>query len=205
MFRDAEFRDVELLREFDYFAHSASPDTQDIARRFRARSIEITMRRGARAPAKIVQFARRLDPRRIAAAIERRGLAGSVALGLAACACYGTLAALAMLSALGVTLVANDAAVAGIVALLAVLTAAVVGLGMRKHGSAVPVMPAAAGAALVAYAMLVNYDWRIELAGFVLLAAAVALDWRLRRHANAPARVRKDIDRTMSSAGSASD
>jgi arsenite methyltransferase len=206
MFRDAGFDDVRMLREFDYFAHSASPDTQYIARRFRARSIEITMGRGASAPAKIVQLARRLDPRRIAAAIERRGLAGAVALGLAACACYGTLAALAMLSVLGVTLVVNDAAVAGIVALLAVLTAAVVGLGMRKHGSAVPVMLAAVGATLVAYAMLVKYDWRIELAGFVLVAAAVALDWRLRRHVNAaPARARKDIDRTMSSAGSASD
>ncbi len=160
----------------------------------------------ARAPAKIVQFARRLDPRRVAAAIERRGLAGAVALGLAACACYGTLAALALLSVLGVTLVVNDAAVAGIVALLAALAAAVVGLGIRKHGSAMPILPAAVGAAFVVYAMLVRYDSRIEFAGFVLLAAAVAWDWRLRKRARAiRTRARKDIDRTMSSAGSASD
>jgi arsenite methyltransferase len=206
MFRDVGFEDVEVLRELDYFAHSASPDTRDIARRFRARSIEITMRRGTRAPAKLVQYARRLDPRRIAAVIERRGLAGVAALGLAVCACYGTLAALAILSVLGVTLVVNDAAVAGIVALLAALAAAVVGLGIRKHSSVVPVMPAAVGAALVAYAMFVRYDWRIELAGFVLLAAAVAWDWRLRRKARAiPTRARKDIDGPMRSAGSASD
>jgi arsenite methyltransferase len=206
MFRDAGFRDVEVLREFDYFAHSASQDTQDIARRFRARSIEITMRRGAASPATIVQLARRLDPRRIAAAIERRGLAGVVAFGLAACACYGTLAALAVLSLLGITLAVNDAAVAGVVALLAMLAAAVVGLGIRKHGSTLPVVPAAVGAALITYALLVTRDWRIELVGFALLAAAVVWDWRLRRHANvAPARARKDIDRTMSSAGSASD
>jgi len=206
MFRDAGFADVEVLREFDYFAHSASPDTQDVARRFHARSIEITMRRGARAPAKIVQLARRMDPRRIAAALERRGLAGIVALGVAACACYGTLAALAVLSVLGITLAVNDAAVAGVVALLAALAAAVVGLGMRKHRSAGPVLPAALGAALIGFAMLVRYDWRIELAGFVLLAAAVAWDWRLRRHAHAaPSQAPQSIDRTMSSAGSSPD
>jgi hypothetical protein len=53
---------------------------------------------------------------------------------------------------------------------------------------------------------VVSYDWRIELAGFVLLAAAVAWDWRLRRHARAiAARAHKGIDRTMGSVGSSSD
>ncbi len=205
MFRDAGFESVTVLRELDYFAHSASRETQDIARRFRARSVEITMRRGAHAPAKSVQLARRLDPRRIAVAIERRGLAGVVALALAACACYGTLAALAVLSLLGVTLAVNTVAIAGLVASLAVLAAAVVGLGMRKHGAAAPAVPACIGAALIAYALLVQRDWRVELAGFALLAAAVAWDWKLRRASAAAARPRKDLDRTLSSAGSASD
>jgi arsenite methyltransferase len=205
MFRDAGFDDVEVLREFDYFAHSASRDTQDVARRFCARAVEITMRRGARAPARVTQLARRFDPRRIAVAIERRGLAGVVAFGLAACACYGTLAALALLSLLGVTLAVNEAAVSGVVALLAVLAAAVVGLGMRRHRSAMAVMPAVVGAALIAYALLISHDRVLELAGFVLLAAAVAWDWRLRKHAGVAPRVHKDIDRTISSAGSSSD
>ena len=95
---------------------------------------------------------------------------------MAACACYGTLAAIAVLSLLGVTLAVNDAAVASVVALLAVLAAAVVGLGIRKHGSAAPVVPAAVGAALIAFVLFVTRDWRIELAGFLLLAAAVAWD-----------------------------
>jgi len=38
-------------------------------------------------------------------------------------------------------------------------------------------------AALVAYAMFGTYDWRIELIGFVLLAAAVGWDFRLRERA----------------------
>jgi len=109
--------------------------------------------------------------------------AGIVSLGLAALACYGTLAAIAILSLLGIALAVNEGAVAGWAVFFAVLTAAVIGLGIRKSGSPMPVVPAAAGAALVAYAMFGTYDWRIELIGFVLLAAAVGWDFRLRERA----------------------
>jgi len=114
--------------------------------------------------------------------------AGIVTLGLAALACYGTLAAIAILSLLGIALAVNEAAVAGLVVFFATLAAAVVGLGIRKHGSAMPVMPAAVGAALIAYAMFGTYDWRVELIGFMLLAAAVAWDFRLRAAAESSSR-----------------
>lgn len=45
MFRTAGFDGVTVLREFDYFAHSPSHETQAVARRFGAHAVEITMRR----------------------------------------------------------------------------------------------------------------------------------------------------------------
>lgn len=192
MFRDAGFGDVRVLREFDYFAHSRSRDTQEIAHRFRARATEITMRRDERAPARIVQLMRRAHPRRVVAAIRRRGLAGVIALSLAALACYGTLAAIALLSLLGITLAVNAAAVAGAVVVLAMLAAIVVGVGARKHGSVMPAIAAVTGVALIVHAMLIAYDWRSELAGFLLMLAAVAWDFRLRARATAVVRSRKN-------------
>jgi arsenite methyltransferase len=96
-----------------------------------------------------------VDPRQLWRAIERRGLGGTAALALSIVACYGTLAAVATLSALGV----------------------------RTHGSAAPLAPAFAGGALIGYAMFGHYDRVLELAGFALLAAAVFWDFRLRSRA----------------------
>lgn len=109
------------------------------------------------------------------------GLSGVVAVALAALACYGTLAAAALLSALGIALAVNEAAVGALVASLAVAAALVVGVGARLHRSPWPAALGAAGALLVAGAMLVAYDWRIELGGFALLFAAAVWDRRLRR------------------------
>ena len=183
MFRDAGFTDVAVLRESDYFSHSRSADTQKVAHSFGGRAVEIAMRRGARVPSTLVRFARRADPRRVAAAIERRGLSGTLALIVAALSCYGTLAAIAILSLLGVTLAVSNAAVASVIVFFAVLAAALVGLGLRKHGSAAALIPAIAGAAMVGFALLVAYHWALELAGFLLLAAAVFWDFRLRARA----------------------
>jgi hypothetical protein len=122
----------------------------------------------------------RLPGREIYRRIERRGLAGSLALALSVAACYGTLAAVAALSALGVTLAVDTGLWAGAIVLFAALAAASVGLGARKHGAVVALLPALAGLALVAYAMFGHYDRVLELAGFALLAGAVAWDFRLR-------------------------
>jgi SAM-dependent methyltransferase len=48
LFRDAGFEAVTVLREFDYFAHSPSAATREVAHRFGAHAVEITM---GRAPA----------------------------------------------------------------------------------------------------------------------------------------------------------
>jgi arsenite methyltransferase len=126
-----------------------------------------------------------LDPRHLLRAIERRGLAGTAALVLSVIACYGTLVAVAALSALGVTLAVNTGIWAGAIVLFALLATAIIALGIRKHGSAAPLLPALAGTALLGYVMFGRFDRLLELAGFALLATAVFWDFRLRSRASA--------------------
>lgn len=162
LFRDAGFEEVALLRDFDYFAHSPSRETRDIAQRFGARAIEISMRRASRAPSRLAQAKWRL--------------AGAFSLALALLACYGTLAALGLLALAGVTVVLNEAVWAGVVVLAAGLAAAAVMSSARRYRGRLAPALALAGAALVGYTQFGRYDLLIELAGFGLLAAAVVLD-----------------------------
>jgi hypothetical protein len=150
MFRDAGFVDVTVLREFDYFANSPSLETRKVAGTFGARAIELTMRRGERPAHKALLLARRADPRRLFRAVERRGVTGLIALALALMACYGALAALALLSLLGVALTIHEAAWAGVIFLFAALTALAVAGGLRRHGSVGPLGLATLGAGLIA-------------------------------------------------------
>lgn len=45
LFRDADFQDVELLSSLDYFAHSGSEETRNVARSFGARAIVLRGRK----------------------------------------------------------------------------------------------------------------------------------------------------------------
>ena len=170
-----------MLRSHDYFVLSRSAETREIARRFGARAVEIRMRRAAVAPSRLVQLARRLDPRRAIASLRRRGLAGTAALGLSMLACYGSLAATALLALSGYSAALHDAAVAGAVVLFAALAAVSVAAGTRRHGARAPLGLAVGGVAVLAYVMFVRYHLAVELAGFALLASAVLLDYRQRR------------------------
>ncbi len=190
LFRDAGFVDVRVLGEHDYFAHSPSAETRRVARCFGARAVEIAMERGSR-PSKACALARRLDPRRLLRSVERRGLTGLLALALALAACYGTLAALAMLSLLGMTLTIDEGTWAGVILLFAVAAAAAVGGGRRHHHSTAPLALALGGTAMVGYALYGSYSPVIEVAGFALLAAAVWMDFRLRRGEAPPASTRR--------------
>lgn len=111
----------------------------------------------------------------------RPGLPGALALVLSLLACYGTLAAVAALSALGVTLALHEGAWAGTVVLFALLALAAVVAGRGQHGRLAPSLPALAGTLLLGYVMLVDFDRLLELAAFALLALAVAWDARLGR------------------------
>ncbi|MGQ0545665.1 MAG: methyltransferase domain-containing protein, partial [Betaproteobacteria bacterium] len=172
MFRDGGFEEVTLLRGFDYFSHSPSDETRAVARRFGARAVEISMRRGARQPS--------------ALAAAKWRLAGALSLALSVLACYGTLAALALLSAAGISFAVNETLWAGVVVLAAALAALAVAARAWGRGERLATALGFAGAALVAWTQLVRYLLPVELAGFALLAAAVALDLR-RRGTDAPA------------------
>lgn len=181
LFRDAGFEDVAIVRRIDYFAHSPSAQTREIAASFDAASVEVSMRRGPRPPAKLRQWLRRLDPRRLARSLWRRGWMGVASLSLALLSCYGVLAATGLLAALGVGLALDDTVWAGAIAGFASLTAACIAAGIRQHRTLWPAALAVAGAALILYALFVDYWALTELIGFMLLAGGVTGDVVLRR------------------------
>ncbi len=183
MFREAGFREVTVLRDFDYFACSRSEETRSVAKRFGARAIEITMRRSASAPRKLVQLVHRANPWRLARVIGRRGLWGMAAVMLALVACYGTLAVVSLLPLIGLTLAIDESVWTGVIILFASLAVVAVAAGARNHDSFRPLVVAMLGAALIAYTLLGFYHRLIELSGFVLLVGAAVWDLQLRNGA----------------------
>jgi arsenite methyltransferase len=189
LFREAGFEDVRVLRDFDYFALSPSAETREVAERFGARAVEIAMTRPAGELAVLHRFAHRFDPRRMLRSIRRRGLAGALALGGAMLACYGSVAAAALLSLAGITLAVNEAAVAGVIVALVALAAIALAAAIRTHGRWWPSSIAFAGAGLVAYTHATTFSYAVEFAGFALVGLAIWLDQRARMTA---APVRRD-------------
>jgi hypothetical protein len=108
-------------------------------------------------------------------------LAGTAALVLSALACYGTLAATALLALAGVALAINPALWAGTIVVLGALAAAAVAAGVRHHGGYTALGFAVAGVAALAYVQFVDYSARFELVAFGLLGAGVVLDFLRRR------------------------
>lgn len=93
-------------------------------------------------------------------------------------ACYGTLAAVALLGALGVGIALNEAVWAGAIVLFAALAVAALALRWRRHGRGSPVLLGGAGLALIAFAMYISYSLPAELGGFALLCLGTYADWR---------------------------
>jgi len=108
---------------------------------------------------------------------SRRWLAPLGAV-LSLIACYGTLAAIAFLGALGVGIALNEAVWAGAIVLFAALAVVALALRWRRHGRGVPVVLALAGLALIGFAMYVSYSLPAELGGFALLCLGTYADWR---------------------------
>jgi hypothetical protein len=120
--------------------------------------------------------------------LQGRGTAGIVGFVMALAACYGTLALAAFLPLVGLRLAVNDTVWVGAILVFTLLALLAVLAGFRSHRSAAAALAAVAGAGLVAFAMLVAYHPIVELAGFVLLGAAVWRDaWLRRRLSESPA------------------
>jgi arsenite methyltransferase len=175
LFRECGFEDVTVLREFDYFPASRSPDTRRIAEGLGARSIEIAMRRPAVAPHPLRRLFHRWHPRRLKA-VTGRGLWGAFAAGGAVIACYGTMVLLPLLGMAGFAVALDPAlwasAILGFTALALVATA----YNLIRHCSPWPLALAGVGAAAIAHAMLASYHPATEAFGFAALIGAVGLD-----------------------------
>lgn len=96
-------------------------------------------------------------------------------------ACYGTLAAIGLLGALGVTIALNEAAWAGAIVLLAGATCVALLIRRRDHGRTAPLALAGVGLVLIGFTMLVAYERLVELVGFACLGAGTFIDWRIGR------------------------
>ncbi len=109
-----------------------------------------------------------------------RNLAAIGAL-LSLIVCYGTLGMIGILGTLGIAIAINNSLWAG--AIVAFASVAVIGLGFGflYHHKVWPIMIGTAGAAIITYVMLVQYDRVIEFSGFILLSFAALWDWRLKR------------------------
>lgn len=107
-----------------------------------------------------------------------RNWVAPAAAGLALIACYGTLAAVGLLGALGVTIALNEAVWAGAIVIFAWLTLLALRLRRRRHGQLWPIALGAVGVAMITYTMMAAYERVIELVGFVFLCVGTLLDWR---------------------------
>jgi SAM-dependent methyltransferase len=186
LFRDAGFEDVAVRHDADYFRHSRSAETREVARRFGARAVEITMRRAPEAPARWQQLLRRCDPRRAVRSLARRGLAGAAALALSVLACYGGLAALAALSLAGISAAINPAAWSATILVFALAAVVAVAAGTRKHGRYGGLAAALVGGMVLVYTHAVQFSYALELAGFALLGLGVYLDLQARNRQMEP-------------------
>ncbi len=183
LFRSVGFANVRVLRRFDYFAGSISPETRRIATALGARSIELAMERPAKPQSMAVRLAARANPLALVRrAIEHR-FAGSAATAAALAACYGTLALAGALGAAGLAVPLNARIWAGAIVVFALLAPLALARGRRFHGAWGPSMVSAVGALLVVYAILIFYDWRAEAAGFLAMIGAAFWDQRLYRRA----------------------
>jgi MerC mercury resistance protein len=104
-----------------------------------------------------------------------------LATALSLLACYGTLAVLALLGALGVAIALDEALWAGAIVTTAALAVGGLAIGTARHRQVWPLLVGALGAAVIGYAMYAQYSRITEVSGFVLLSAATFWDWRLRR------------------------
>jgi len=106
---------------------------------------------------------------------------GSVATALSLVACYGTLAVVGILGALGIAIALDEALWAGTIVAFATLAVGGFGHGLVCHRQPWPIMVGGLGLVILGYAMYVQYDRLTELAGFILLCLAAFWDWRFRR------------------------
>lgn len=106
-----------------------------------------------------------------------------VGAALAVLACYGTLATVALLSAMGVAIAVNEGVWAGAIVVFALLALAGLVLNWRRHRALPPLLLGIVGAGLIVFTMTISYSQPVEIGGFAILILAALLDWKAKQRA----------------------
>ncbi len=106
---------------------------------------------------------------------------GSVTGLLAVAACYGTLAAVALLSLIGISVDISEATLATLITVLLILALLGMSYSYRLHRHPGPLLLGLAAAAVLFWVFYGSYSKPLELAGFATLVVASLWDWRAKK------------------------
>lgn len=106
---------------------------------------------------------------------------GSAASLLAVLACYGTLAAVALLSIVGVSIKIDESTLAKLITGLLVLALGGMGYSYSAHRRPGPLMLSVAAAAMLLWVFYGSYSKPLELSGFAALIVASIWDFRAKK------------------------
>ena len=106
---------------------------------------------------------------------------GSVTGLLAVAACYGTLAAVALLSFIGISVDISAATLVTLITVLLILALLGMGYSYRLHKHPGPLLLGLAAAAVLFWVFYASYAKPLELAGFAALVVASVWDWRSKK------------------------
>lgn len=121
-----------------------------------------------------------------AGGLQRLGRYSGVLVAASLVACYGTLALVLVLSAVGVTVDVHEGAWATVIVAFAWIAVLAMGVNIPRHGSFVPFILADIGALLVSWVTFIQFSRGLELLGFAMLAVAALRDRHLLKRAPAP-------------------
>lgn len=106
---------------------------------------------------------------------------GSVTSLLAVVACYGTLATVALLSVIGISIEIDESLLVKLITGLLVLALAGMGYSFNVHRHPGPLLLSVASAALLLRVFYGTYSKPLELTGFTFLVIASVWDFRTKK------------------------
>ena len=108
---------------------------------------------------------------------------GSVTGLLTVSACYGTLATVALLSVIGISIEINEGLLVKLISGLLILTLAGMVYSYRAHRNLCPLLLSIASAALLLWVFYGVYSKPLELTGFIVLVIASVWDFCSKKRA----------------------
>ena len=106
---------------------------------------------------------------------------GSLSGLLAVIACYGTLAAVALLSLIGINIHLDEALMVKLVSGLLLLALAGMGHSFSMHRHPGPLLLSIVSATVLIWVFFVSHTKALEMSGFAMLLLASLWDWRLKK------------------------